>query len=201
MLASLQQLVPALRRSCALNRSAGAGALSGHFASLVRSASMSQSAPIRVCFVCLGNICRSPTAEGVMKHLVERAGLADRFFIDSAGTGAYHVGEAADRRSAAAAKRQGIELTSRARLFGAADFEAFDYVVAMDRKNLAHLQRLAHGPSDLAKLSLLRGHDPLADQRDVPDPYFEDNFDEVFSICRAGCEGLLAKIRAERALP
>jgi protein-tyrosine phosphatase len=161
---------------------------------------MAESARVRVLFVCLGNICRSPTAEGVMKHLVERAGLDQRFFIDSAGTGAYHVGERADARSAAAARRQGIELTSRARLFTEADFDAFDYVVAMDRKNLAHLERLADGDADRAKLSLLRGYDPLADQRDVPDPYFENNFDEVFTICKAGCEGLLQHIRAERGL-
>ena len=161
---------------------------------------MAPSAPVRVCFVCLGNICRSPTAEGVMKDLVERAGLSGEFFIDSAGTGAYHVGERADARSAAAARRHGIELTSRARQFTESDFTEFDYIVAMDRKNLAHLEHVARGPKDRQKLSLLRSHDPRADGRDVPDPYFEDNFDEVFLICRAGCEGLLEHIRSERGL-
>jgi protein-tyrosine phosphatase len=159
---------------------------------------MRESAPIRVCFVCLGNICRSPTAEGVMKHLIEAAGLSAGFFIDSAGTGAYHAGEAADRRSASAARKQGIELTSRARQFDRADFDAFDYVVAMDSKNLNHLRKLARGPADLAKLSLLRSFDTSADGTDVPDPYFEDNFDAVFEICRAGCAGLLEHIRKER---
>jgi protein-tyrosine phosphatase len=155
---------------------------------------------IRVCFVCLGNICRSPTAEGVMKALVDSAQLGDRFFIDSAGTGAYHVGEHADARSAEAARHKGIELTSRARQFLVADFDAFDYVVAMDRKNLSHLRGLAPNAAAAAKLSLLRSFDATAKAQDVPDPYFENNFDEVFEICRAGCAGLLAQIRRERAL-
>jgi protein-tyrosine phosphatase len=155
---------------------------------------------IRICFVCLGNICRSPTAEGVMKALVESASLADRFFINSAGTGAYHVGEAADARSARAARRHGIVLTSRARLFVPADFVNFDYVVAMDQKNLSHLRGMAHDPSAANKLSLLRSFDPQAEQLDVPDPYFIDNFDEVFEICRAGCAGLLDHIRREHSL-
>jgi protein-tyrosine phosphatase len=154
--------------------------------------------PIRICFVCLGNICRSPTAEGVMKQLVTDAGLEDRFFIDSAGTGAYHVGECADARSAAAAKKCGIELTSRARLFERADFAGFDYIVAMDRKNLSHLRQLARVAADEAKLSLLRSDDLTADLLDVPDPYFENNFDAVFQICRRGCEGLLERICREQ---
>jgi protein-tyrosine phosphatase len=158
------------------------------------------ASPIRVCFVCLGNICRSPTAEGVMKHLVEERGLGERFFIDSAGTGAYHVGERADARSAQAARKQGIELTSCARLFVASDFDAFDYIVAMDRKNHAHILRMARNDADREKLSLLRSHDPHADGSDVPDPYFLDNFDEVFQICRAGCEGLLANIVQRHAV-
>jgi protein-tyrosine phosphatase len=155
---------------------------------------------IRICFVCLGNICRSPTAEGVMKHLVEKAGLAERFEIDSAGTGAYHVGEPADLRSAEAARKKGIELTSEARQFVADDYDAFDYVVAMDRKNHTHLQRLARRAADRDKLSLLRSFDERADALDVPDPYFEDNFDAVFEICRAGCAGLLERIVRERGL-
>jgi protein-tyrosine phosphatase len=162
---------------------------------------MSQSPrPIRVCFVCLGNICRSPTAEGVMKRLLEDAGIAEAFFIDSAGTGAYHVGEAADARSAAAAQRHGVTLTSLARQFDERDFDAFDYIVAMDRRNLIHLQRVARTDADAKKLSLLRSYDALADAPDVPDPYFENNFDAVFEICRAGCEGLLEHIRSERGL-
>jgi protein-tyrosine phosphatase len=160
---------------------------------------MSETA-IRVCFVCLGNICRSPTAEGVMKHLVEHAGLKDRFDISSAGTGAYHVGERADARSAAAAMRQGIELTSRARQFNEHDFDHYDYVVAMDSKNYAHLKRQARSDVDRHKLSMLRSFDAKAEHHDVPDPYFEDNFDAVFEICRAGCAGLLQHIAREHGL-
>jgi protein-tyrosine phosphatase len=135
-----------------------------------------------------------------MKHLVEEAGMADSFFIDSAGTGAYHVGEAADARSAAAAKQRGITLTSLARHFEPSDFDAFDYIVAMDRRNLLHLQHAARSEADAKKLSLLRSYDDAADAPDVPDPYFEDNFDAVFDICRAGCVGLLQHIRNERGL-
>ena len=133
-----------------------------------------------------------------MKHLLEQRGLGERFFIDSAGTGAYHVGEAADSRSAQAALRMGVKLTSLARQFTQQDFDAFDYVVAMDRKNFSHLQRLARTQADREKLSLLRSFDAQADGLDVPDPYFEDNFDDVFLICRAGCEGLLEHILRER---
>jgi protein-tyrosine phosphatase len=135
-----------------------------------------------------------------MKHLVEQAGLAERFEIESAGTGAYHVGEPADLRSAEAARKKGIELTSEARQFVADDYDTFDYVVAMDRKNHAHLLRLARRAAERDKLFLLRKFEPNADAMDVPDPYFEDNFDDVFEICRAGCAGLLEHILRERGL-
>jgi len=135
-----------------------------------------------------------------MKQLVEQKGLDDRFVIDSAGTGAYHVGEAADARSAQAALRKGVTLTSLARQFVEQDFDAFDYIVAMDRKNLAHLQRLARRQSDRDKLSLLRTFEAEANGLDVPDPYFEDNFDDVFEICKSGCEGLLEHILRERGV-
>jgi len=135
-----------------------------------------------------------------MKHLVAEAGLADRFVIDSAGTGAYHVGEAADARSAEAARRHGIELTSEARQFVEDDFEVFDYVIAMDRRNHAYLEQLARRSAEREKVSLLRSFDNQAAGLDVPDPYFEDNFDEVFEICRAGCAGLLDHIIGEHGL-
>lgn len=137
-----------------------------------------------------------------MKHLLDHSGLADHFFIDSAGTGAYHVGEPADARSASAALRQGITLTSISRQFTPQDFADFDYIVAMDRKNFAHLQRLTSSPTDRDKLSLLRSYEAgaAAASLDVPDPYFEDNFDGVFEICKTGCVGLLAHIAKERGL-
>lgn len=156
--------------------------------------------PIRVCFVCLGNICRSPTAEGIMLHLLREAGLSQRFTIDSAGTGAYHVGEPADSRSAVEALRRGVELPSRARQFTAQDFDRFDYVIAMDRRNQRDLARLARGGADEAKIHLLRSFDERkGSDLDVPDPYYGegDGFARVFEICEAGCRGLLARLRVE----
>lgn len=157
----------------------------------------------RVCFVCLGNICRSPTAEGVFRHLVREAGLTDRIRIDSAGTAAYHVGEPPDRRSAQAAAERGVELTGSARRFERRDFERFDYVVAMDGSNHRDLLGLASTDDEVAKLSMLRSFDPDSpDDADVPDPYYggPDGFANVFDICRAGCAGLLAHIREQRGI-
>jgi len=158
---------------------------------------------VRVCFVCLGNICRSPTGEGVMRHLLDEAGIADRVEVDSAGTGAYHVGEPADSRARETARKRGLSLTSIARQFIATDLDTFDYVIAMDRSNLRNIERLARG-SHRAQIHLLRSLDPdsaRSGDLDVPDPYYEDNFDDVFDICEAGCRGLLAKIRADHGLP
>ena len=129
-----------------------------------------------------------------MRKLVQDAQLSDRVLVSSAGTGSYHVGEPADRRSAAEARRRGIELTGTARQFEPEDFGRFDYIVAMDQRNYGFLKRMARSDEHLAKLALLRSFDPLASGDDVPDPYFEDKFDEVFDICQAGCVGLLAHI-------
>ena len=157
---------------------------------------------VSLCFVCLGNICRSPTAEGVMKKLAADAGLAARLFIDSAGTGAYHAGERADPRSRAEALRHGVDLTSVARQFELADFVRFDYVLAMDRRNLRDLQNLAAEPAQEDKLHLLRRFEPNAGELDVPDPYYGegDGFARVYGICEAACGGLLAHLRKAHAL-
>ena len=158
---------------------------------------------IKLCFVCLGNICRSPTAEGVMQDLIDKAGLSERIRIDSAGTGAYHVGERADPRSRAEALRRGVELKSRARQFVVEDFDKFDYVLAMDRTNHRDLEELALGPNHLAKLHLLRSFDSAAGRElDVPDPYYggDGGFARVFDICHAGCAGLLAHLRKQHKL-
>src|SRR5438067_2363800 len=98
--------------------------------------------PVRLCFVCLGNICRSPTAAAVMARRVEEAGLADRITVESAATGDWHVGEAPDRRAVAEARRRGVEMTSRARQFGPRDFARFDLVLAMDASNVAALRAI-----------------------------------------------------------
>jgi protein-tyrosine phosphatase len=154
-------------------------------------------AVMRICFVCLGNICRSPTAHGVMERLVEQAGLSRAIAIDSAGTGAYHVGELADERSRAAARRRGISLTHRARQFTAADLDRFDLVIAMDRQNLRHLQRLA-GPRPRPGIALLRSYDPAAEpDAEVPDPWAggAEGFEEVLDQCERACAGLLDHVR------
>ena len=156
---------------------------------------------VSVCFVCLGNICRSPTAEGIMLKLVQDAGLAEHIEIDSAGTGAYHEGELADSRSRATARARGVELTSVARRFLPQDFDRFDYVVAMDRGNLASLLRTAKSDAHREKIQLLRFFDPASeDDASVPDPYYDDGFDRVFDMCMAGCTGLLEHIVREHKL-
>jgi len=160
------------------------------------------SAPVRVCFVCLGNICRSPTAEGVFRHLVAAAGLSAAFAIDSAGTAGYHQGEAPDHRARAAGKRAGIVIDGAARQFLADDFARFDHVIAMDAANLSELRRLAPSTEARAKLRLLRSFDPAAPKdAPVPDPYYGDDadFDHVVELCRSACQHLLEEIRREPA--
>jgi protein-tyrosine phosphatase len=152
---------------------------------------------MKICFVCLGNICRSPTAHGVMEHLVARAGLAREIAIDSAGTVAYHVGELPDERSRAAARRRGIGLTHRARQFTASDFDRFDLVIAMDGQNLRNLQRLA-GPRKQPAIVLLRSFDPTAEpDAEVPDPWAggAEGFEQVLDQCERACAGLLDHLR------
>jgi protein-tyrosine phosphatase len=173
--------------------------------------------PIRVCFVCLGNICRSPTAEALMRHVIAKADLSDQISVDSAGTSAHHVGEAADPRSARAAERRGIHLTSRSRQWKRHDFDRFEYVIAMDRENRDDLERLAPDVAAREKITLLRSFDgPSATARtrgdseveddveiDVPDPYYaggDRGFERVLDICDAGCRGLLSHIRAEHGI-
>jgi protein-tyrosine phosphatase len=153
---------------------------------------------MRICFVCLGNICRSPTAEGVFRHLAAEAKIDDKITIDSAGTGAWHVGELPDSRSRAAAQRRGYDLTHRARKLVTADFEKFDLILAMDRDNYDTIQRLARGRTQLPMIRMLRSFDPSAPvDAEVPDPYSgeDDGFEEVLDICERACRGLLDHVR------
>ena len=152
---------------------------------------------MRICFVCMGNICRSPTAEGVMRHLVRQAGLDDHLVLDSAGTGGWHAGELPDPRSRQAASRRGYVLEHRARQFTAADLARFDLVLAMDRDNLAHLEQLAAG-RQAPPIRLLRVFEPGAPEgAEVPDPYggLGNDFELVLDICERACAGLLAHVR------
>ncbi len=155
--------------------------------------------PTRILFVCMGNICRSPTAEGVMRALVAEAALEDRVELDSAGTGAWHTGEPPDPRARDAAGRRGIALGGVARRVVAEDFERFDLILAMDRVNLAALLDLAPDARARAKLHLLREFEPAGDgvrARDVPDPYAGGarGFEVVLDLVQAACRGLLAQL-------
>jgi len=153
---------------------------------------------IRICFVCLGNICRSPTAEGIMVSLVSEAGLDHAIEVDSAGTDAYHVGERADQRSRRTAKGRGVTLHSRGRQFQPGDFERFDYVLAMDHENLERLRQRAENEAERTKTTLLRAFEGTAfADEPVPDPYYGgvNGFEDVFDICERACHGLLGHIR------
>jgi protein-tyrosine phosphatase len=158
---------------------------------------------LRLCFVCLGNICRSPIGEGVMRHLLQNAGLADRVEVDSAGTAGYHSGEPPDARARAAGRRFGVELGGRARQFKRADFERFDYVLAMDRSNFEDLGELAGDAALRQRLFLLRSFDSASPAgASVPDPYYgeDEDFDDVVRICLAACTPLLERLRHEHHL-
>jgi protein-tyrosine phosphatase len=158
---------------------------------------------VRVCFVCLGNICRSPTAEAVMRHLVKQAGLEGSVAISSAGTGDWHVGGPRDQRSQAVGAARGIPLTGRARQFTSESFDGCDYALAMDVANRDELLRLARTDADRAKVRLLRSFDPAAPpDAEVPDPYYGGprGFEEVFDLCEAACRGFIAHLRRAHAL-
>lgn len=158
---------------------------------------------VRVCFVCLGNICRSPTAEATMRRLLQAEALIEHVEIDSAGTGDWHVGHPPDRRAAEAAKRRGIEVRGRARTVRTEDFDYFDYVIAMDLSNFADLHELAPHEEAKGKIRLLRDFDPASPPRsEVPDPYYGggDGFETVLDICEAACLGLLEHIRERHGL-
>lgn len=152
---------------------------------------------MRVLFVCLGNICRSPTAEGVFRRLLEERGLAQRVEVDSCGTGDWHAGQAPDDRTCAAAARRGIDLSGlRARQLSVDDFSRFDYLLAMDHANLKEVQALAPAGAQ-AHVGLFLDFAGLTDAA-VPDPYFggSEGFEEVLDLVEQGARGLLAEIEA-----
>lgn len=152
--------------------------------------------PIRVLFVCLGNICRSPSAEGVFRALVEKAGLHERIHIDSCGTGDWHIGKAPDSRAIIAADERGIDISGlQARQFTAGDLDSFDYVLVMDRQNLADVKDIWHQNGGTAPALFL---DYAASEHDeVPDPYYGGNsgFEQVLDMIQEAGEGLLTDIR------
>jgi len=163
----------------------------------IQPISMNPSKKIAVLFVCMGNICRSPTAEAVFRARVAEAGLAHAIQIDSAGTHDYHIGESPDARTQRAAAKRGYDMSAlRGRQAEAADFERFDYVLAMDHANLSILQRLR--PRDAqSHLSLFLEYARQHDEREVPDPYYggADGFERVLDMVEDAAAGLLGHIR------
>ena len=153
---------------------------------------------VKVLFVCMGNICRSPTAHGVFQKMVDNQSLGHLIEVDSAGTHAYHVGEAPDPRAQAVAQRRGVDLSPlRARKVKAADFEMFDYVLVMDDDNYQNLDLICP-PGREEKLSLFLDYAPTMREREVPDPYYggESGFERVLDLIEAASEGLLAEIQS-----
>ena len=155
--------------------------------------------PYKIIFVCLGNICRSPTAEGVFQHLVNQAGLGSYFEIDSAGTGAYHVGEPANSKSRAIAEERGVQLLSRARKLEIMDLEYYDLVVAMDYSNHENILHLTKSEELHEKVIMLRDFDPDPDDGQVPDPYFGgiDGFNQVYDIIERSCRKLIDELHQQ----
>jgi protein-tyrosine phosphatase len=161
---------------------------------------------ISICFVCLGNICRSPTAEGVMRQQVEEAKLAERITVDSAGTGDWHIGAAPDERAQQAAAQRGYDLSGlRGRQIAAPDFERFDLLIAMDDANVTALHRICP-PAQRDKIRLLMEFVPQSDarwagEREVTDPYFGGaaGFEQVLDQCEAACRGLIAALHPQLA--
>ena len=151
----------------------------------------------KIVFVCLGNICRSPSAEGVFKQLVESSGLASQFVIDSAGTHAYHAGEGADKRMKLHAAKRGYNLTSKARKFNPSkDFDDFDLIIGMDDENIQFLKSKAQTPEDLRKIHKMTDFRKFWKYDEIPDPYYggDEGFELVLDLLKDSCEGLLAKL-------
>ena len=157
---------------------------------------------VRVLFVCLGNICRSPTAEGVFRSVVARAGLEQHVEVDSAGTHAYHIGDPPDLRAQQAARRRGVELGAlRGRKATRVDIERFDYVLAMDEENYQNLMAIC--PAGLeTKVRLFLEFAPDRPEREVPDPYFggDAGFERVLDMIEEASAGLLAHLRKQHSL-
>jgi protein-tyrosine phosphatase len=162
---------------------------------------MSPTTNVKVLFVCMGNICRSPTAHGVFRDLVRKQDLDAHIEIDSAGTHSYHIGSPPDPRSQDTARARGIDLSDlRARRFVSADFVEFDYVIGMDHGNIADMRAIR--PSDgRAQLQLMLEYSPRFRQAEVPDPYFgDDGFDNVYDMIADASAGLLEHIRSTHGI-
>ena len=152
---------------------------------------------IKVLFVCLGNICRSPLAEAVFNHKVQQSGLDTAFEVDSCGTGDYHIGAPPDPRTIANARKNGIPINHSCRQITSDDLSYFDYILVMDNSNLQNVLRLEGSAQHVHKISLLREFDPRGKGQEVPDPYFggEEGFDLVYSILDRSLESFMGFVR------
>jgi protein-tyrosine phosphatase len=155
--------------------------------------------PYKLIFVCLGNICRSPTGEGVFQHLVNERGLQSYFQIDSAGTAAYHIGEPANSKSQWTANQHGVKLHSRGRQFQQSDLDEYDLILAMDHENLKNIKRHDKQGDFDHKIKLMRDFDPTPEDGSVPDPYYGgmQGFENVFQIVKRSCETLLDELETD----
>jgi protein-tyrosine phosphatase len=157
--------------------------------------------PYRLLFVCLGNICRSPSAEGIMRHLINQAGLEDEIICDSAGTSSYHIGSPPDRRMRLAAQQQSIVLDGCARQFIPEDFDRFDLILAMDRENYEDILALDPAGRDRHKVRLMCEFCTRHSDREVPDPYYggPEGFNYVIDLLLDACTGLLEHVQTQQA--
>ncbi len=162
---------------------------------------MSNQKPIRVMFVCAGNICRSPMAEAVFAHLLDESGLSDHFEIASSGTGAWHVGERPHRGTQEVLRKHGVPLRSNkfAQQLSKRDLETYDYIIPMDQENIDNIMYM-HQPTNTAKIRRLLEYAPPGNPLDVVDPYYNGGFDYVYDIVTAGNQGLLEHIRKREGL-
>ncbi len=158
------------------------------------------SEPISVLFVCTGNICRSPTAEGVFRDRVVKAGWQDRFLIDSAGTGNWHIGHGPDPRAVATAFARGVDIAAlRARQFHINDYAHFQHLIALDETHFEHMVNMKPAEAS-AQISLLMQHEPTQKWRDVPDPYYggQKDFDLAYDLIAQGVDGLLTALMKDQ---
>ena len=157
---------------------------------------MSETSARNIIFICMGNICRSPMAEGVFLHKLRKHGIQHQFTVDSAGTGGWHSGDAPDHRSSRTARSRGIVLPSRARQVTTRDFDEFDLLICMDEENAMNLERMGCPPE---KIRLLMSYHPESEYREVPDPYYggEEGFELMYELIDQAVDRMLANLRPD----